>query len=191
MLCQKGVIPTFLIDLPIMLLFGALFALFTSKEVPGGSIFSSRYFWHGLVFTTLFNAVVFYSALKFPDWMWMYFLENSRMGGVTLAYLFLFLYYIPYAAGFYLGRDAVRRGFFFWLVLALLFVVAEIWLVWKLFDRYSVIGTRTEYLEGKGISLFSPENPIGLYMNGTVGLMIIYYLWVAWHYRRSQKKSLV
>lgn len=171
-----------------MMFFGALFALFTRKESVRGSVFSSAYFWHGLIFTTLFNAAVFYAALQFPDWMWMYFLEDSRNSPVELIYLFLFLYYLPYILGFYLGHLLVLKSRGLWLLFALFLLGWEGWLIVRLFDRYSVVGTRQDYLNGTAISLFSPQNPIGIVMNLAVGLMILYYLVVSWHYLRKYRR---
>ena len=167
------------------MLFGVLFSLLTRKESAGVSVFSSHYFWHGLVFSTLFNAIVLYSTLKFPDWMWMYFVEAPQLGMFDLAYIFFFLYYLPYGTGFYLGRDLLKRyKSAVWLLILFLMAV-EAWVVWKLFDRYEVIGTRQQFLDGTAISLFSPQNPIGPVMNGGVALMIIYYLTLWWKSRRN------
>lgn len=172
-----------------MLLFGSLFAIFERSDYRG-SVFGSRYFWHGVVFTTIFNLAVAYAIFKFPDWMWMYYREDARNTFAELVYIFFFLYYLPYALGFYLGFDAKNRSFALWAGLLILFAAAEAWIVWKLFDRYSVIGTREEFLNGTAVSLFGPQNPIGLVMNGSVGLMIVYYAAVVMWYRKSKRNRL-
>ena len=131
--------------------------------------------------------MVFVSVLRFPHWMWMYFPENSRTGLVPLIYLFLFLYYFPYLLGFYLGKLFALKGKIQWLGFALFLLGWEGWLVWKLFDRYSVVGTREEFLNGTAISLFSPQNPVGTAMNASIGAMLVYYLFVWWLYRKKRK----
>lgn len=178
-------VPTFLIDVPVLILFGVLFSLFTRKEGGEVSVFSSRYFWHGLVFATIFNGAVVYAIIKYPDWMWMYYLEDSSNSPLELIYIFIFLYYFPYILGFYLGRLLVFKGKRLWLLLAGFLLAWEGWIVFHLFDRYSVVGTREEFLSGTAVSLFSPENPVGMAMNVSVGLMVVYYLVVWWLYRRQ------
>lgn len=170
-----------------MMLFGVLFALFTRKEKEGLSLFSSRYFWHGLIFTSIFNGAVVYAIIKYPDWMWMYFLEDSTNSVVELIYIFIFLYYFPYVLGFYFGRLLVLKGKRLWLLLAGFLLGWEAWVIFHLFDRYSVVGTRQEFLDGSAISLFSPQNPVGTAMNISVGMMVVYYLIVWWQYRKQNK----
>lgn len=117
----------------------------------------------------------------------MYFIEGIELGVVGLIYIFIFLYYVPYIAGFVLGRCLARRSLLLGWVLFLFFVGWEVWIVHYLFDRYSVIGTKSDYLNGTAISMFSPENPIGLISNVTVGVMIIYLLFVWWCHRKRLK----
>ncbi|MDO8520149.1 MAG: hypothetical protein Q7T11_08320 [Deltaproteobacteria bacterium] len=157
------------------MLFGALFSLFARQKSA---------VWHGLVFSSLFNAIVLYSYFKFPDWMWMYFIDAPRLGALDLIYIFLFLYYVPYLAGFYWGREFLQSGKTKVWLLILFLVAAEGWIVWKLFDRYSVIGTRQQFLDGTAISLFSPQNPISPVMNGGLALMAVYFLVVWWRHRK-------
>lgn len=112
----------------------------------------------------------------------MYFLEAPKLGALDLIYIFFFLYYVPYLAGFYWGRALQKRSVVF---LIIFLVAAEGWIVWKLFDRYSVVGTRAQFLDGTAISLFSPQNPIGPAMNITVAVMAFYYLAFWWKSRQN------
>lgn len=182
-------IPTFLIDIPVLILFGVLFAPFASKDARGLSIFSMPSFWHGLLFTTFFNAAVFYAILRYPDWMTMYFTVQSHPYSVIeLIYIFLFFYYVPYFFGFYLGDVVLTKGRGLWIALILFLAVSEVWIVAHLFDRYSVIGINQDYINKTGISLLSPKNPIGPVMNGSVGLMVLYYLGLLWVYRKKTRR---
>ena len=118
----------------------------------------------------------------------MYFVENARNTPLEIAYIFLFLYYLPYAFGFYLGNDAIRFSKITWGLILLFLAATEAYLIQHLFNRYSVIGTRAEFLSGTAISLFSPANPIGLVMNGSVAAMVVYFLGVLFFkLRRAQK----
>jgi hypothetical protein len=169
-----------------MILFGALFAVF-SKNDRQGAVFSDGYFWHGIVFTTIFNVPVVYAVFKYPDWMWMYFLENSHNTPLELIYIFLFLYYLPYVLGFTLGRDLKHFSVPLWFLFLLSQIGTEVWLIGRLFARYSVIGTREEFLSGQAVALFGPDNPIALVMNSSVAVMIAYFLLVVFFYRRPNK----
>lgn len=167
-----------------MILFGALFSLLSqSAQTP---FYKESAFWHGLVFTSIFNVAVVYAILFYPDWMWMYYLEDSRNTLGELVYLFVFLYYLPYLLGYYLGRDLRHKNWMLCLALIGSMAVVEVWLVIHLFDRYAVIGTREQYLAGKAISLFGPDNPIGFVMNGSVVVMILYFIGAVILYRRQR-----
>lgn len=168
-----------------MLLFGALFSLFERPRFER-PVFFSRFFWHGLVFTTFFNVAVFYAILKFPDWMWMYFVEDSQNSVLELIYIFVFLYYLPYALGFYLGYDIKNRSKMLWTGFAVFLIASEAWIVFHLFDRYSVVGTREAYFNKTAVSLFDPANPLGPVMNGSVAIMIVYFFLVLFRWRRAR-----
>ncbi|MBF0105513.1 MAG: hypothetical protein HQM16_09330 [Deltaproteobacteria bacterium] len=187
---RKGGTQTFLIDLPVMILFGALFSLFTDHKNRPVFFLRDPYFWHGVVFTSLFNAAVIYAIINFPDWMWMYFLEDSSNTLPELIYLFIFMYYLPYTLGFYLGRDLKQRSVPTCFALILAMALAEVWLVLHLFDRYAVIGTRAQFLSGTAVSLLGPDNPIGMVMNTCVGLMVLYFIVVVILFKKNKKKTL-
>lgn len=168
-----------------MILFGALFAIFASND-RAKPFYDESAFWHGLVFTSLFNVAVVYAIIKFPDWMWMYFVDNSTNSFGELLYLFVFVYYLPYLLGFYLGKDLITQSKLHWILCLILLVASEGWIVWHLFDRYSVIGSLEQFQNSTAVSLFSPDNPIGPVMNGSVGLMVVYFLFVCYLHRRRK-----
>lgn len=170
-----------------MILFGVLFSGFV-RFPRRGSVFADKYFWHGIVFSTLFNGAVLYAIVKAPDWMWMYYLADSQNTIPELIYIFIFLYYLPYALGFYLGVEFKQQSWLLWGMSLVFFAAAEGWLIFKLFDRYSVVGTNEEFANHTAISLFSPENPLGTVLNGSVVLMVVYFLFVIVLHRRSRKK---
>lgn len=170
----------------MLILFGALFAGFERPDREG-TLFSSFYFWQGLFFATVFNAAAFYAALTYPEWMWMYFVDVQSHTWSEIAYIFVFVYYVPFVAGFYIGLDLKKWSSFFWFVFLLLMLAAEVWIVWYLFDRYSVVGTREQYYQSTAISLFDPQNPLGWVFNGAVAVMVVHFIVVwFWHKRRKQ-----
>lgn len=169
-----------------MILFGVLFAVFTKPTVRR-AFYRETAFWHGLIFSSLFNVAVVYAVILYPDWMWMYYPEDSRNSVTELIYIFVFIYYLPYLLGYYLGRDVWAFSKILWALLLVSLALSELWIIHHLFDRYSVTGTRAEYLAGTAISLFDPANPIGPVMNGSVVLMAIYFFIVV-YLNRKQKK---
>jgi len=177
---------TFLIDAPILTLFGLIFSYF-ENPLRDRTIFSSRWFWHGLFFSSVFNAAAVYSALHFPDWMWMYFTNESQNSKTELIYIFAFLYYVPFVCGFYLGLDLRKIASVFWFVLILLCVLSEVWIVAHLFDRYSVLGTREQYYQSTAVSLFATDHALQPVMTGSLVVMGIYFLLVFFSYRRAKK----
>jgi hypothetical protein len=170
-----------------MLLFGALFALF-SDALRQHSVLTDPYLWHALIFASIFNIAVFYALHLFPDWMWMYFRDDSSNTRHELIYLFVFLYYLPVIFGYYLGRDLKRVSLFFWFLFILFLALAEAWLIWHLYDRYSVIGTNQEFASGTAISLFGPQNPMSTVMNGSIGGMVVYFIFVIVLYKKRPRR---
>ena len=133
-------------------------------------------FWLGLGFATIFNAAALYAAFHYPDWMWMYFADAPTLKPLDLTYIFLFAYYVPFGLGYYFGLELRKMAWFLWFLSLVFCLAAEGWVVWRLFDRYSVVGTREQFYNGTALSLFSPENPIAFVMNGAVGLMAVYFI---------------
>jgi hypothetical protein len=183
--CQRNEgAKTYLIDLPVMILFGLLFSILEERDYRD-SIFKSAYFWHGVVLSTIFNAAVVYAAIYYPDWMWMYYVSES-LSLEAYVYLFFFLYYLPYVLGFALGVEALRASRALWGFWALLMVAAEVWLVLTLWDRYSVVGTAEQFASGTAVSLFDPNNPLSLVMNISMLVMGAYYAFLL--FRRRKKR---
>lgn len=180
---------TFLIDLPIVILFGMLFSFFERSE-RYRNLFASPYFWHGLFFVTIFNAAVLYGAFFYPDWMWMYFLDTPPRSWQVLAYLLCFFYYAPYLLGFFFGYELKNASYFLWWCLVLGLLCTEGWLVVKLFDQYRMIGTREEFLNGTALPFLHPDNTMGLVMNLCAVVLILYYVLVFYKYKRESRKTL-
>lgn len=171
-----------------MLLFGSLFALFSDPK-NAGTVFSEGAFWHGVVFTTIFNGAVMYAISYYPDWMWMYFTEGVKNTWPELVYIFVFLYYLPYVLGYYMGRDVKKfSAVGVWGLMGLL-AAAEVWIIFHLFDRYAVVGTRADFINGTALSLFGRNNPLGIVMNGAVAAMVLYFIFVLYLYKHRRKKQ--
>lgn len=139
--------------------------------------------------TTIFNVAVVYAAIVFPDWMWMYFVDQGRNSFVEICFLLIFLYYLPFCLGFYLGLDLRRISGFFWFLMMVFCVVSEIWLIVHLFDRYSVVGTTEQYYQGTAVSLFNPHHALAPVMNASVALMVLHFIWVLYKFKQGGRRK--
>ena len=153
------------------------------------SIFQNKYFWHGFVFTTIFNAAVLFAAIEYPDWMWMYFLETGRNTPLELSYLFVFLYYLPYVFGFVFIMELKKLSKLYSALFLVFCLLAEVWIVMHLFDRYSQVGTYAQFHQGQALSLFEPKHSLSTVMNAAVGIMILDFIFVVVLYRRDHKNE--
>lgn len=177
---------TFLIDLPIVILFGVIFSFFENPSTKT-TLCKSKAFWHGLVLTSLFNAAALYAVFVAPDWMWMYFTDTPTLSVPALIYIFIFLYYCPYIFGFWLGKELNYYHFSAKIIVPLLLVVTEGLLIWQLFPRYAVVGTRHQFLTQTAPSLFVNEHPVYLVMNVSLIFMVISFIISFWLLKKRPK----
>lgn len=120
----------------------------------------------------------------------MYYLKDSRLEWPELVYIFVFLYYLPYALGYYLGFDLKNKSWVLWFLWILGLLFAEGWLVFKFYDRYVQVGTYDQFLANTGANFLSFKNPLALIFNGCFGAMVLYYFYVFSLFRRTQRKTL-
>ncbi|MDQ3940158.1 MAG: hypothetical protein M3238_02280 [Actinomycetota bacterium] len=155
-------IATFIIDWPVVALIGLVFGAFAPSE----RWWRSRAFGAGLFSAAVFTTTALISYALVPDWMWMYFLDPDDVTWSVplIAAAYLFVYLLGFASAVSLkslGRAAL------WLAgggLAImeLAVVAITW------DRYHLVGSRSQWLAGNAHELFatSPTGPVR-----TIGLL--------------------
>ncbi|MFN2388253.1 MAG: hypothetical protein ABR575_01400 [Actinomycetota bacterium] len=174
---------TFIIDWPILLLIGIGFGALA----PGEGWWRSRAFAAGGATAVVFTAVALVSYVLAPDWMWMYFLDPDEVVWavpvIVLGYLLFFV--LGFAASVSLrsiGISAVAAS-------ALGAGVLELAVVAITWDRYHLIGTRAEWLQGRAHELLTaaPEGsagPIGAM--GAAFLVVVGVAWLlAWKARRE------
>ena len=172
-----------------MILFGALFALF-SDRTKRSFFLLDPFLWHALLFSSFFNIAVIYSWFKFPDWMWMYFVEGTNPSILEIGYIFIYLYYLPCILGYVFARELKSYSSVLWGIFMLFLALSEAWLIYDLFDRYSVVGTHEQFLAKTAVSLFDPANPLSFVMNGSVALMVIHFVAVV-YFQRKKKRTLI
>ncbi len=165
-------VKTFLIDLPLLSLYGSIYALLQKKE-EGSLIRESAFRW-GLLFSSIFIVSVIISYFMAPHWMWMYFPENPKIGVLDWIYILLFLYYLPYAGGYFLARELRKKGFIYGAIVALISLLEEIFIVLRLWDRYTHVGTREEFLNGTANLLW--KSSVNIVFNITIPILIVVFI---------------
>lgn len=167
-------IKTFIIDAPVCLLIGLIYA-YTVKDQTK-SVFKTKGFASAIIVTTIFVLLAYYSTLIAPDWMWMYYLDSRNIPGWMILYAFL-LYYVPVIAGFLLKfeLDKINKKLSF---VALIIAGLSELIVWALTaKRYFTVATFEEFHKGHGVPLlktmaFSPDS-LALILNCAFPVMIV------------------
>jgi hypothetical protein len=132
-----------------LILLGLVFGAFAPDELW----WRSRAFVGGCVSAAAFTAVALVSYAIAPDWMWMYFLDPADASWavplIPAAYMFVFA--LAFAAAVAVRRAA--RGLLWAAVgIAIGLEVTVISITW---DRYHLVGSEREWLEGTAEELFS------------------------------------
>ncbi|MDD5224705.1 MAG: hypothetical protein PHE84_12020 [bacterium] len=181
-------IPTFIIDSPTMMLFGAIFArLNTQKLSGGGELLKSTWFFRGLILCALFTATAIWSYLRAPDWMWMYFLEDSHTSVPGLIYIVVVLYFFPYCLGYIWGIWAEQKRKNLSLLVIGAAVALNVYIMFATFSRYQVVGTLEEFRAGKA-ALLSGPNPVTLPMNLGAAAMVIFGIYCIVRFIKENRK---
>lgn len=165
-------VKTFLIDLPVLSLFGSIYALIQKREES--SLLKESAFRWGLLFSSIFIISVIISYFMAPHWMWMYFPEDPQIGILDWIYILLFLYYLPYAGGYFLTRELRKKGFIYGAIIALISLLGEIFIVLRLWDRYTHVGTREEFLSGTATLLW--KSSVNTVFNIAIPVMVIVFI---------------
>jgi hypothetical protein len=149
--------------------------------------YRTKTFWAGCRLAGLFVALVMASYVFYPDWMWMYFVSTKALGftlqTAIVAYVFLMLYAIPFIAGYFWG-STFRANKKAWLASIISNLALEGLLIFALWDRYSAVGTREEFLQGATVSV-SDFHLLGVLLNGGGILLVIFGVW-QWRRLRQQ-----
>ena len=180
----RGVIPTFIIDWPVLILIGLVFG-FGVKGTPDRSVFATRAFFSGFIVLSLFITTVVYSYFAAPDWMFMYYVDADTVPGWIVSYI-LALYYLAFIFGFTAKFELAKvHKFLPWIALVLV-LIGSAGVILPVADQYLTITTYEDYMAGKeGIAL--SESVIGkgfpFYFTPIVVLMAI--LGLIWSRRQK------
>ena len=174
---------TFIIDWPILAFLGIVFGSFAPRD----RWWLSTSFRAGLVTALAFTIVAFVSYAVAPDWMWMYFLDASKVSwmlpGLALGYVSMFV--LGYAAAVGL-RPLGRR---MQVGAALGALAAEVGTLAVTWSRYHLVGTRAEWRRGAAHELFTahpsgPVTTIGL-LGPAFAIVLVVSLVVTWRSGRA------
>jgi len=178
-------IPTFIIDWPVLLLIGVIFG-FGVKGAPDGSVLRTRAFVSGFLVVALFSALVYYSYLLAPDWMFNYFTKASAVPSWMIPYIFA-LYFAAYAAGFVFKFELAKMGKGTLSFAIVVLILASALVPISLGTRYTMVGSMDQFLAGQALPL--PKSPVGKVPgNLTLALLPLGILLLLWS--RKQRFSL-
>jgi len=180
------VVETFLIDTPVMIIFGLLFGPYVREKEKKAPCLS-RAFIFGFIFSTIFVISVIWSYFLAPDWMWMYFPEKSSLNIWGWIYILSVLYYFPFIGGFLLGMVLSERSKVVYWISVVYFLIMELLIILLLFQRYYFVGTREEFLKGKAVPLNSPASPVGTLMNIFSIVLIVIFIAMWWYLRKYKR----
>lgn len=189
-LFRGGVIPTILIDAPLSILIGYMFALSAAPLDSNKPLLKAKGFWIGLVFHLVFGmglpAVCYFIS---PDWMWGYLMDHRTVPPWMTFYVFAVLYNLCYVMGYVFYREWTKLGGTKWWQGAALILIWQVGIILPQFDRYSMVGTLAEFKAGTGQSLFGGSPPaVGIVLNVAmpVGLVVMF---LCYRYFKKQKAS--
>ncbi len=176
---------TFIIDPPLLLFIGALFAL----SLPLSSdtiVWKSRAMRAGLITLTIFNVAVVISYYKYPDWMWMYIITASGFSAAIhfiTVIVALLIYYFLFILGFWWCLRLRVQNKRIWPLLVLLLVASGLVIV-PVADQYLHVGTTAQYLAGTAVPL--PQSSLSALFNWAMGLMALVGVPLFWWAKHSR-----
>jgi hypothetical protein len=160
--------PTFIIDWPALIAIGLLFG-YGIKGTPTKSVLMTRAYFCGKIVVTLFVALVYYSYLLAPDWMWMYFVKASDVPSWIVWYV-LILYYFAFALGFVLKMELAKIHSKLPILAVILAVASAVLVTVPLGHRYMNVGSLEQYQAGQTTPL--PQSPVGRVPGNLTGILI-------------------
>ncbi len=118
----------------------------------------TRAYFSGKVVVTLFIAIVYYSYLIAPDWIWMYFVKPEEVPHWMVFYI-LILYLFAYDVGFFLKFELGKINRIYPILMLIVALAWAVGVTLALKDRYLTVGTLEQFQVGQGIPL--SESTVG------------------------------
>lgn len=169
-----------------MVLIGMLYT--PLERQPEQPFYRTKTFWASARLAVLFLGLVVASYVFYPDWMWMYFFNTKNLGFglqfITIGGTLLALYILPLIAGYFLGVTLRTKSASAWWAGIMLSLVIEGFLIFILWNRYSAVGTRGQFLTGNTAPL-SDFHLLSAILNGGGLLLVMFGTWQWWRLRRA------
>jgi hypothetical protein len=182
------VIPTFIIDAPVMVILGMLYTRL--EREPEKPFYRTKTFLASCRLAGVFLALVLVSYVLYPDWMWMYFFRTSDLSFSRqislLGGVFWMLYAIPFLAGYFWGLAFHAKNKMAWWAGILVNLALEGLLLFTFWERYRAIGTHEEFFHGTAAFVTDFNFPAAL-LNGGGILLLIFGAWQWWRLHRAEK----
>ncbi len=170
----------------MLLLIGIIFG-FGVKGSPKASVLRTRGFASGFLVVGLFSALVYYSYLLAPDWMFNYFTKAEDVPHWMIPYIFI-LYFVAYAAGFVLKFELEKIGKPLLILAILILTAASALIPISLGTRYTKVGSMDQFLAGDALPL--PKSPVGKVPgNLTLALLPLGIFLLVWSRKQRFSKS--
>ena len=150
-----------------------------------GSKLKTKSFAFGLVANTLLVAAAGVAYYKWPDWMWMYYVDSSTVSFELVLLLFFGLYYVPFFIGFKLPSFFAKLNFM--LPMFIIFVILQVLEMVALWNRYAVVGTYEEFHKSAGVSIFDSTLNTFLIVAFAVIVPVTLAMW--WFSKKADSKS--
>ena len=142
------------------------------KDDPFYRFFS---FWAGLGIWTFYATTTIFAYRQWPYWMWMYHLEPPVISTWGWILIYIVLYGIPFLVGWLIGSHGRKYS---WSSICIFFIISVggfFALIYKFWERFSVIAPSLDYKSGEGISIFEhPEYQEHLIIS--FGVLVVYYI---------------
>jgi hypothetical protein len=132
-------------------------------------VFLTRAYISGKIVVALFSALVYWSYLLAPDWMFNYFTRASDVPGWMIVYIFL-LYFVAYAAGFAMKFETAKIHKAYPILLMIVLAAASALIPISLGARYTTVGTLDQFLNQTAVPML--QSPVGK-VPGTITLALL------------------
>jgi len=170
------VVPTFIIDWPFLIFLGFLFG-YAVKGIPSVSLYQTRAFWSGIAVVLFFSSLAYYTYLKEPDWMFMYFVRSSDVPHWIVYSLFAG-YLLAYNLGFFMKVELAKICKKTTVAVMVLFLALSGLIILPVKERYLNVGMLDAFLSGQTVPLGdSVVGKAGMFMPVMLALAVGLFIW--------------
>lgn len=140
----------------------------------------------------IFSLDVTYFLIKYPDWMWSYFIDSREVPSTGVIIFFIIFVCFSALTGSVITQLGIRERNFFFTLFPFIFGFSLYIFVWGItWDQYFHVGTYMEYHSGKAVSLNESDikRAMSTYGTGAVLPYIGVYFYNIYYSFLKRKKS--